>query len=125
MTLLAPWGKGWLAGTDAGEWGGALYIAESGRRHMIGRGPVLGGFTWNGSLHVIFGLRHLGDSTGEIPRIDLATRRVTQRIMLPAYPDDIRVSAKASLIVRTKQGDIEIDRAGKVGQASPEQERRN
>jgi len=114
ITLLAPWGKGWLVGTNTGEWGGALYISEPGGRTMLAKGNVVGGFSWHGSLYVLSGLRHLMSDVGEIWEVDLRARRLVRRTPLPAQPDEVVVTRAEGIIIRTRQGDVALLPTGKI-----------
>lgn len=107
VTLLAPWRGGWLVGTDAGEWGGALYLALPGQRITLARGPVLGGFTWRDRLYVLSGLQHLALDRGEVWEVDLGASRLVRRIPLPAMPTEVIVTGEG-MIVRTGRGDVAL-----------------
>jgi hypothetical protein len=66
ITLLGPWRGGRVVGTDAGEWGGALYLVMPDKRVTIARGNVIGDFSWRGRLYILSGVRHLMLDKGEL-----------------------------------------------------------
>lgn len=108
VTLLAPWRGGWLVGTNAGEWGGSLYIATPSNKIPLAKGNVLGGFTWRGHFYVLSGLNHLTLNEGELWEVDLRAERLVRRISLPAMPKDVFITRDQHLIVRTSKGDIAL-----------------
>lgn len=114
VTLLAPWRGGWLVGTNAGEWGGSLYIALPRRHITLARGNVIGGFTWDRYLYILSGLQHLGLDMGELWEVDLEAPRLVRRIPLPAMPTDVVVTRNKGVIVRTGKGDVALQAGGKV-----------
>lgn len=114
VTLLAPWRGGWLVGTDAGEWGGALYLALPHERVTIARGNVIGGFSWNGHLYVLSGLQHLTLDEGELWEVDLKPLRLIRRIALPAMPTDVIISKAEGVVVRSAGGDVILSPSGDV-----------
>lgn len=108
VTLFAAWRDGWVVGTNAGEWGGALYIASPGKRTIVAKGNVIGGFTWHDRLYVLSGLQHLTLDRGELWEVDLDKQRLVRRIPLPAMPSDVILASDGVLIVRTEKGDISV-----------------
>lgn len=118
VSLLAPWGGGWLVGTDNGEWGGSLYVTDGLEYTRLAQGNVIGGFTWRGTLYVLSGLRHLMLDSGEIWEVDLSVPRLARRIKLPAVPTAVVAMADGTLIFRTNGGDVALLRNGVVHQAS-------
>ena len=54
LRLFAPHGRGWLAGTNMGEFGGGLYVVEPGRRpRLIGDDPFADIARTDGEIRVV------------------------------------------------------------------------
>jgi hypothetical protein len=113
VTLLAPWRGGWLVGTDAGEFEGALWLLLPTRRVALAHDNVLGAFSWGGRFYVLSGLRHMMSDDGELWEVDLDAERVVRRIPLPGQHDAVIVEGK-TLIVRTRRGEVRLASDGTI-----------
>ncbi len=118
VSLLIPWNGGWLVGTNNGEWGGSLQLANVTRHSRLATGNVIGGFSWGGRLYILSGIQHLSLDLGRLWEVDLKSGRLKRNIRLPAMVTGIVVTERDVIILRTPRGDVAIKRTGAV--ARPE-----
>jgi hypothetical protein len=97
---------GWLAGFDAGEWGGALlWFDPSGKRHYIISYDQVCGFIESGAgLLALEGLCHLGVNRGQLlvlKRAENSRWGVARFVDLEAQPEVACVDKHGAVLVAT------------------------
>ncbi len=112
VSLLIPWGGGWLVGTNNGEWGGSLQLVNGTRRVRLATGNVMGGFSWRGRLYILSGIQHLGLDRGRLWEVDLKAGRLKRDTLLPAMATEVVVTDRGAVILRTRGGDVAVSRSG-------------
>ena len=89
-TAILPLDRGWVVGTNIGEFGGSLWwIDQRGRaRHLVGAN-VRDIVQLGGDLYAVQGLAHMGSDQGSLIRIEDTPRgvQVHHALELPSYPE--------------------------------------
>lgn len=89
LTAVEPVGRGWVLGTNMGEFGGgAWFVTPDGRAQTLLAANIVGVVEFGGSRYLLQGLGHLGMSEGSVLRMEETAEGVTLRRMLelPAAP---------------------------------------
>jgi hypothetical protein len=89
-TAIEALHRGWVVGTDIGEFGGSLWwIDRRGRARHLVSANVRDIVQLGGDLYAVQGLAHLGSDQGSLIRIEDTPRgvQVHHALELPSYPE--------------------------------------
>ena len=121
VSFLARHGKGWLIGTNAGEWGGGLYFfPDAGPPVTLIEGNVVALFRHGQRIYAVTGLAHLILDDGDLWELEVRgdNFRVDRRIRLPGAPFAFAVTSDGLLLIRTASGDVALSGNGSLREPS-------
>ena len=104
LRVFAPHGRGWLAGTNMGEFGGGLYVVEPGRRpRLIGDDPISYIARTDGEIRVVSNRGQSSFPDGAVWRLRQAasgTLEAEPLVELPSESFAVREGAGGALAIR-------------------------
>ena len=125
ITDIREVASGLLVATDAGEFGGALWLVRPDQDPLmvIGKNTV-GLFDLGGSTVALTGLAHLSLDYGEVYRLDLAglVPSATSFAKLPGAPLAWTMAGESALLVATESRGVAVLPDGSIHEASVKRE---
>lgn len=117
VAFLHPFPAGRLLGTNAGEFGGGVYLLDPGGWPTLLVGDnAQAAFRLDGGTFVATGLAHGISDHGFLWRLEgegPGGVHVSQAVRLPGKPREFAVSSDGSLLIRTEPGDVAIGPDGR------------
>ena len=118
LRVFAPHGRGWLAGTNMGEFGGGLYVVEPGRRpRLIVDDPISYIARTDGEIRVVSNRGQSSFPDGAVWRLRQAasgTLEAEPLVELPSESFAVREGAGGALAIETYLGRIVVEPSGAV-----------
>jgi hypothetical protein len=111
VAFAVEMGASVVAGTNMGEWGGAIYrIDRRGRVEPLVEGNAMAAFKSGDTLFVVTGLSHLVMSQGDlwVIRLKRGAPVVERRIRLPMRPHNFEIAYRQTLVLGGPRGDVAI-----------------
>lgn len=109
--------NGWLVGTDAGEWGGALYhISKRGKQTLMINENVDAIVELGSKIYVITGLAHGSSDEGRVWEVDISRRviAVLREIRMPGDATGYTIVENKALLIGTRKEPFAITAEGKL-----------